>query len=603
MSAADQIRERVDIVDHIGQTVDLKRSGQEYVGMCPFPSHGGDGKKPSFFVNADKGVWICRGKCSEGGDVFDFTKKMLGVDFMGAVEHLAEAYNIPLSKKPNRLAPLREKMVHAQSLFSASLPDTVRAYLLNRGYTDKTIQQWGIGFVSSNCSIGALGKDVALLKKCGLVRTGQYNNYVFGKGRITFPIRDRRGHIIAFGYRLFDSKSDAAKYLNSPNSDLFQKSDVLYGIHHAKQSIVDSGTAVLVEGYPDVNIPHQHGFKNVLGVLGLGVSAEHVKQLTRIGCKLIIIALDGDGAGRMATVKRLPTLWESPIADMPEIRIADVPVGDDPDTMVRRSSSDFQSMLDTSLPAYQWYAQNTVKVSSQHQLSQTLKAYVSQFLIHVGNPIERDTIAQFISSEYGVRKSAIDEMVSLTVESNNHKKRFRTPPVARQKSRIPADSSPSFLTTPPFDEMPPEPDYYYDGGNGVVENMDAIYPTHPQPPQAQSNIGDSILNFVIASWIIHPHTLDEVNDILVGCEVERVHAGDFQGKRNKAVLEVIYAGGIASQDMWESHLSQDVMDVMQNPVSPKTQARRILMSRIKQTTDKNKIRGLRRAKSLLRTVK
>ena len=305
----DRIRDQADIVDIISQDVELKRRGINYFGACPFH----DEKTPSFSVSPSKQIYHCFG-CGNGGNVFTFLMEFQKLTFFEAVKTLADKYNIVIDATQNDYASteysflyqLHEKaaILYQKNLFSSSGKNALQ-YLNNRNLNENTIKEFRIGFALGSWDnlynrIKTDGSNDNLMKSGLLIRSekGVFDRF---RSRIMFPIFHQSGKVIAFGGRDFEA-NDAAKYLNSPETALYQKSNILYGLHITKDAIRRSGYIILVEGYMDLLQLYQAGIKPVVSVSGTSLTKNHAKILSKLVSKVILL-YDGDTAGGNAAIR------------------------------------------------------------------------------------------------------------------------------------------------------------------------------------------------------------------------------------------------------------------------------------------------------------
>ena len=305
----DQIRDRADIVDIISQEVNLKRKGINYFGVCPFH----DEKTPSFSVSPSKQIYHCFG-CGNGGNVFTFLMEYEKVTFFEAVKGLAEKYNIIIEEIKNTVPSNefsllydfheRASIIYENNLFSKSGSNAL-TYLTNRKLKENIIKEFRIGFAlnswNSLYKVFINNKYKDSMMKSGLFSRTQKGVFDRFRSRIMFPIFHQSGKIIAFGGRAFES-DDMAKYLNSPETTIYQKSNILYGLHKTRDSIRKAGYAVLVEGYMDFLQLYQAGIKTVVAISGTSLTMNHAKALSRLTNKIILL-YDGDSAGGSATIR------------------------------------------------------------------------------------------------------------------------------------------------------------------------------------------------------------------------------------------------------------------------------------------------------------
>ncbi len=336
-----EIRLRIDIVELVGQRVNLKAAGKNYVGLCPFHTD----KNPSFYVTPSIGRYKCFA-CGEGGDVFTWVMKTQNLEFRDALEYLAEKAGISLtgSKAPrDKTAQARwfAMMANALSFFQAELAKSgvARDYCRNRQLTTAILAEWEIGFApeAGEALASALKRNeypLAEAKSLFLVDQDAGGGY-FDKfrGRLIFPIRDEKGDLVAFGGRLLGDGHP--KYINSSDTPLYKKSRVLYGMNRAKDTMQKRKQAVLVEGYVDVIACHRSGVKQAIASLGTALSVEQAKLLKRWVSEVVIL-YDSDKAGVKATERAVEILQEEGL----KCRVALMPEGQDPDTLLRSQGAE-----------------------------------------------------------------------------------------------------------------------------------------------------------------------------------------------------------------------------------------------------------------------
>jgi DNA primase len=334
-----RVQQGNDIVELIGEHVALKPQGREFVGLCPFH----DDSRPSMQVSPAKQIFKCF-SCGAGGDVFSFTMNYHRLQFVEALNHLAERGGIELSKTPGqrgqdgesprqRLSTANQRALDffRNHLTEPNDGQPVRQYLHDRGISDAMIEQFQLGFAPNQWDALAQAAhrqklDVEAFEQAGLIRQKrQGTGYIDRlRNRVIFPICDSLGRPIAFGGRRLNDE-DEPKYLNSPETELFNKSATLYGLHLAKKPIIDSGTAVIVEGYTDVIACHQAGAANVVATLGTALTHEHVKHLRRYAEKVVLV-FDPDEAGQKAADRAVEIFLTGEV----DVAIAMLPEGQDP---------------------------------------------------------------------------------------------------------------------------------------------------------------------------------------------------------------------------------------------------------------------------------
>lgn len=341
----EQIRAASDLVEIIGTSVPLKRVGANFRGLCPFHKE----KTPSFYVSAHKQIFHCYG-CNKSGDVFTWIREYEGVGFMEAVQRLAERARIPLelSQEPgaeqrrfvkDALLSLHEQITKRwqQCLLHDAAGEAARAYLQQRGVTADAIQRFRLGFAPDAWDdtlhwAKSKGFEISLVEQAGLIvkREGADGYYDRFRGRLMFPIADEQGRIIAFSGRLLDPEAKAAKYVNSPETPIFTKGRVFYGLDKSKRAILDAKQAILCEGQIDLIACHTAGVTNVVAPQGTAFTSDHARILRRY-TEEVVLCFDGDSAGQNAAVKALDPMLAVGLA----ARVAVVPSPHDPDSFIK----------------------------------------------------------------------------------------------------------------------------------------------------------------------------------------------------------------------------------------------------------------------------
>jgi DNA primase len=307
--AKERIRARVDLAQLVGETVALKPAGRgQLKGLCPFHSE----RTPSFHVHVERGFFYCFG-CGAKGDVFDYVMRTQGLEFRDALQLLGERVGIEVRGAPagqGRRRDLLEINEAALAWFTGQLPGSPAAdYLRRRGLTDETVRDWGLGFAPDAWD-GLLKhmltrgvRDDDLLSAGLITENERGRRYDRFRGRVMFPVRDGMGRVVGFAGRLLDD--GVPKYLNSPETALFKKGELLYGLDRARAAIRESGEVVVVEGYMDVLALHQTGFGNAVAALGANLTVEQADQLTRLDAQRVLLAFDADDAGQRAVLAGL----------------------------------------------------------------------------------------------------------------------------------------------------------------------------------------------------------------------------------------------------------------------------------------------------------
>ncbi len=371
MSVTQQIKDQLDIVQYVQEYVPgLKRAGRYYKACCPFHSE----KTPSFVVNPDTQTWRCFGACAEGGDLFSFAQKINGWSFPEALDELGKRAGVQVKKRSpeqqrrdERLDKLRGMLdtaalyYHEHLLSDDPLAQKTLAYAREkRGFTLETIREWQIGFAPPGFhnmlnALKEIGYEEADILETGMASQNDRGKvYDRFRNRLMLPIRDQRGRVIGFGARALDP-DDNPKYLNSPQTPLFDKSGTLFGLDRAKKAIRDEGTAVIVEGYMDVIQAHQAGYANVVAQMGTAMTETQLKQLVPRLAQRVILALDADDAGQNATRRSLEVAREALQADYTgkfavDMRVLQIDGAKDPDDVLRETPDKWPEYIASALP-------------------------------------------------------------------------------------------------------------------------------------------------------------------------------------------------------------------------------------------------------------
>ncbi|MCB9851700.1 MAG: DNA primase [Phycisphaerales bacterium] len=357
----EKIREANDIVDVVGSFVALRRAGKNLKGLCPFHRE----KTPSFNVLADKQIFKCFG-CGAGGDVFKFIQLRDGINFPEAREVLARRAGISLEKesrerRPESSAPAKGELERVnqwaakwfRAQFDSAEGAACQKYVESRGITAETALQFGLGFAPAGWTnllpaARKAGISDALLDAAGLIKRTDRGEYDAFRNRLMFPITDALGRIIGFGGRALDD--DPAKYLNSPQTALFDKGRSLYGLRDARDSWRTSRRAIITEGYLDCILCHQAGFKDVIATLGTAMTGDHGRLLMQY-VDTAVLVFDADEAGLRAADRAIGVTMSQKL----DVRIAQVPEGMDPaDVIVNHGSAMFDEVLTSSVPALEF---------------------------------------------------------------------------------------------------------------------------------------------------------------------------------------------------------------------------------------------------------
>jgi DNA primase len=474
MTAVDEIKARIDIVDLVSETVQLRRSGKNYTGFCPFHANT---RTPAFVVFPETGTWRCFGQCNEGGDAFGFVMKREGWDFQEALQHLAERTGVELKPPTPEEQSAAEEHEHLRSL----LEDAVTYYrhqLLNtkvgltaleylrqkRGLKDDTIEAFGLGYAPNSWDatlkhLLSKGHTQEEMFAAGLLSErdsgGYYDRF---RHRVMFPIRDGRGRMAGFGARILNPE-DVPKFLNSPQTGIFDKGHLLFGLDRARKAIRTEDRVVIVEGYLDVIALHQAGFTNAVSPMGTALTEYQLHQLKRFS-RRIVLALDPDAAGDKATLRGLQVARQAmdreqdPVFDargllghearlQADIRVSTLPDGLDPDEVVNRDPAEWERIIDDARPIV-IHVMETLGADrdlDDPKVKSEIAEQVLPLIADVPNPVERDTYRQRLARFIRVDERALIESAPSRRRRPGRKRWAKEKEAPAQKKEVLAASS------------------------------------------------------------------------------------------------------------------------------------------------------------------
>ena len=437
---AEKIKQRIDLVEFVRQYVPhLKKAGKTWKACCPFHKE----KTPSFTVSSEKGLYYCFG-CQEGGDIFDFLMKMENLSFNEAVRKLADIAGVEyrpqggFSAAEQQRINARKTLDWAKGFYHKNLMSAggefARNYVKGRGLTKETVQKFELGF-AKNDAVGlckaaqANGYTAQQLKDVGLCVQTAYGARDYFRGRLMFPIINQRGETVGFGGRIL--ADGEPKYLNSPETLLFSKSHVLFGLNFAGPAIRKAGRAVLLEGYMDVIACHQAGFENTVAPLGTSLTAEHAKLLKRYTDNAVVL-FDPDAAGIKAALRGALVLIEQGLF----VKVASLSDGLDPDEYIAKYGKEkFEEVLDRAQDLIAFHTRLQLDLYPRPLDPQAKTAVVSELtetLLKQPDPIVRREWAKYVAEQTGVDEELVLERL-----------RGREQAAARFQQRFNASRSPS----------------------------------------------------------------------------------------------------------------------------------------------------------------
>jgi DNA primase len=472
MTAIDEIKARLDILDVVSQSVELRRAGRNHTGLCPFHSNT---RTPAFVVWPDTGTWRCFGECNEGGDVISYVMKKEGWDFVETLKILGEQVGVdvrpPTPEQQEHIEEserLRLLLEDAVTFFRHNLlntPDGQKAleYWHGRGLADETIEGFSLGYASKGWDTAAnhfksKGYSEQELLDAGLASErdsgGLYDRF---RDRITLAIRDERGRMSGFGARTLDPEG-LPKYLNSPQTDIFDKGRTLFGLDRARRDIRARDQVVIVEGYMGVMAPHQAGFTNVVATMGTALTEHHLRLIKRF-TRRIVLAMDSDAAGIKATMRGLEVARQTLDREgevafdargllrqegrlQADIRVTTLPPGMDPDDVINRDPAEWEQLVENAKPVV-IHVMETLAADrdiDDPKAKTEIAAQVMPLIQDIPNAIERETYRQQLA-----RLLRIDER-SLTLPRSARPARRTYQPRTAKVQAPPVKSVPSVVS-------------------------------------------------------------------------------------------------------------------------------------------------------------
>lgn len=422
-TAVEQIKARLSIVDVIGMYTELHKAGKNFKARSPFTNE----KTPSFYVSPDRGVYFCFSS-QKGGDMFTFIQEMEGVDFKGALKILADKAGVELVPEDPRKRDEREiayaLLEEATQYFFKCREENahVNEYIAERGVTGKTIHTWRIGYAPDEWRalrsyLNGKGFTDAQMRAAGLIKDadGGKEPYDVFRDRIMFPIYDASGRVVAFSGRTLKKEDNVPKYVNSPETELFKKSEIMYGYDKAKNGIRQYDFSLLVEGQFDLVLSHQAGYTNAVAVSGTAFTPHHLALLARLSNRAVL-ALDADRAG-IAAVKRVGNMM---LAHGMDVKVAEMPFGKDPADVVRQDPHELKHAIGAALHVIEFLLK-ILKASAKDE--RTYKLQVREELLPIlatmPNRIDREHFEQVVADTTSTTKDAVHFEVERIAEKEH----------------------------------------------------------------------------------------------------------------------------------------------------------------------------------------
>jgi DNA primase len=446
-TTVEKIKEKLTIEDVVTSYIKVERAGKNLKARCPFHNE----KTPSFYISPDRGSYYCFG-CGAKGDIFTFVEQFEGLDFMGAMKLLADRAGVPIVLEKPEHASEKERlyaiMEHATKFFEENLKNNKVAYdyIKSRGIKDETIKSFRIGYAQNDWRalynhLKSKKYSDSDIEKAGLAKRKEpeYQDYKNNKptnettpydrfrGRVMFPISDSSGRVIAFSGRIIVDDGKSAKYLNSPDTPLYTKSTVLYGIDKAKQDIRIKNYSIMVEGQMDLVLSHQAGVRNTVAVSGTALSdtifsKENIVNNLGIVRRLsqnIILAFDSDSAGRKAALRSAKIALSIGM----DVKIADLPDGKDPADLVRDDVEQWKNVLRKSKHVVEFELDAVMRDIEQAKLDSrkiptAIRTHILPFIASISGAMEKSHFIKLISERTGLSESSITEDL-IKIEKEN----------------------------------------------------------------------------------------------------------------------------------------------------------------------------------------
>jgi DNA primase len=435
----EEVRSSNPIVDVVSEYLSLKKVGKRYKALCPFH----EDTHPSFYVDDERGLFHCFG-CGAGGDVFDFIQMIDSVDFKEALQKLAKRANIPI---PDKLYPEKRKRIEpgpdilkclndASNIYKETLKKSdeqhpARKFLRDRQIEQDYFDEFDIGLTPSGWTklkdeLLKSGFDEETLESAGLIRESKKGTIDNFYNRLIFTIRKENGDVVGFGARSLDGSEP--KYINTRDTELFHKGELLYGLHRAKEKIREKDRAIIVEGYMDVISLWKGGIEETIAPLGTALTEKQARLLSRF-TNNIYIAFDGDDAGKKAVIRSLPALYST----NNEVKVAMLSKGDDPDEVIRREGkAGLEKLLDNSITGFEYL----LEIFAEEYNRETIegRANISEKISEVISQIKSDVKRKAIINEISKRLS-IDPSVFITRSKKSHYQREKTKSLISNKEK------------------------------------------------------------------------------------------------------------------------------------------------------------------------
>ena len=414
-----EIKRRLSIVDIVSEYVQLKQAGNSMKGLSPFKSE----KTPSFFVSPDKEVFYCFAT-QKGGDMFTFIQEVEGIEFKDALKLLADKagvelqHNVGTGEKKKEIDRLLSILKEAQEFFVSNTNQKTNDYLVKRGLSEQATKEFGIGISKNEWDalakhLTTKGFDKKDIENTGLVISKDNKIFDRFKRRLMFPIHNQKGELVGYSGRQFENEDDGyGKYVNTPETMLYNKSELLYGLDKAKEYIRKFDYSIVVEGYFDVILSHQSGFKNTVAVCGTALTDGQIKLLKRYSDN-VIMSFDGDDAGVKAILRNAKELLKFGMS----VKVVDIHDTEDPADIILRDKNQWKEKIKDSLPIFKFICKiaNSKEGTSK---SKFISDEIIPFLVSINDDIVQELSIKEVAEELDMSKEAISKKIQETAQDS-----------------------------------------------------------------------------------------------------------------------------------------------------------------------------------------
>ena len=567
MSAIDEVKQKIDIVEVIGQYTALKKAGRNLTALCPFHSE----KHPSFFVYPEQQSWHCFGACNTGGDVFAFIMKKEGLDFGEALRQLALKAGVTLPSFSGRMEAGGKKeekeelyqvneaaaLYFHNLLLNATAAAKAKSYVEKRGFTARTIADFQLGFSLDSWDalklyLGERGHSEETMLTAGLlVKAEDGRTYDRFRGKLMFPIRDTRGRVTGFGARVLDDS--LPKYINSPQTPTFDKSSTLYGIDRAAAEIRKQDRAIIMEGYMDVIMAHQNGVTNAVASMGTAITETQVNTLKKLSRNLIL-SLDADAAGEEAMLR---TVGYENILNA-EMRVIELPEGKDPDDVIRENIEKWRSLVNEARPLIDFlFEKTTVKLDLT--TAKDKSGAVDRLLpivAEINDPIRQahylQKLAAMVKVDMNTIKASLSRLKPAQIKRKTTARGVPKPSVAGTLRPLASSSREEYclallLQYPELKSQPPDlsPEYFESSENREIfnawqEESDILSLREKIDPAIHEHL-DAIIKSVVYKTL----SSTDIERRYTACirELEKRYLQNLEARRGEIFAQEVESGG------------------------------------------------------------